>query len=169
MNLGVAPTSLWHILAVIPPVVLWRVGRADAERRHITRWHNSVLAVSIWEEVLFRGLVYGAILWLGGNAALAVVGSSLLFGLFHLRNLWWADKRQVLVSCLYTGLIVGPLLGLIRLWSGDIYLCILAHFLQNFMSMRMPGRAIPTDQFLAGKRSNQTRFERFFAGGWFNR
>ena len=95
----------------------------------------------------------------------AIVISSLLFGLFHLRNLWWADRRHVALNCLYTGLIVGPIFALVRFWSGDIYLGVLVHFLHNFINMRLAHNT-PTDEFLASKRPNQNWFERFFAGDW---
>jgi membrane protease YdiL (CAAX protease family) len=165
MPFGLIPSKFWHLLAIIPPIVLWWLVRPEAKRRHISRWHNASFAVSFWEEALFRGFGYGVILWLTNNVALTIVGSSLLFGLFHLRNFWWANRRQVFANCLYTGLIVGPIFALVRFWSGDIYLGILVHFLHNFVHMRF-AHDTPTDKSLESKRPNQNWFERLFAGDW---
>jgi len=162
---GLIPQSLWHLLAIIPPIVFWWLVRPWARKRHTVRWLNASLGVSLWEEVLFRGIIYGANLTLTHNTVVAIISSSLLFGLFHLRNLWWADRRRVTVNCLYTGLVAGPIFALVRLWSGDIYLCILVHFLHNLIHMKFAHNT-PTDEFLASKRSNQNWFERFFAGDW---
>jgi len=163
---GFIPQQPWHLLAVIPPVALWWVTRTWARDRHIIRWHNAVLAVSFWEEILFRGFIYGGIFALASSTIWAVILSSLLFGLFHLRNRWWADQRQLVMMCLYAGLFIGPLLALLRLWTGDIYLAILVHFMNNFIAMYR-SRTLPPDDYLAARIVNQTWFERLFSGDWF--
>lgn len=168
MNLGLIPLSYWHLLAAIPPVILWKLSLPKAKSRHVVGWHNASLAVSFWEEILFRGLVLGLVLDFSHSAILAIVISSILFGAFHLRNLWLADKKQVLLSCLYAGLFIGPVLAVVRIWSGDIYIGVLLHYLNNFVSMSM-SNSVPTDEFLVTKRHRQNWFERFFSGYWVHR
>ena len=63
---------------------------------------------------------------------------------------------------LYAGLIVGPLLGLLRWWSGDIYLGILVHFLNNYVSMRRR-KTWATDQYLESKLAERNWFEKLFS------
>jgi len=163
LDLGLWPQSPLHLLAVLPPLLLWWTSRSWARRQHITRWHNAVLAVSFWEEVLFRGVVYGSIMAPTHSAIWAIALSSLLFGLFHLRNLWWADRRRIAYTCLYAGLFVGPIFALLRWWSGDIYLSILAHFLNNYTTMRRAKQQLVTDDYLEARLDRRNWFEKLFS------
>lgn len=167
MSFGFYPTHLWHLLALLVPVLLWRTWLSASRKQSITTFHNSSLAVSYWEEVLFRGLVWGAVVVLWHSQLLALTISSLLFGLFHLRNLWWAPRRQVAWNCLYTGLVFAPLVGLVRWWSGDIYLGIAIHALHNSISMYgVATSKVPTDSYLSSQRHRMNWFERLFSGWW---
>jgi membrane protease YdiL (CAAX protease family) len=133
MNFGLLPSPIWHVVFPFAAIVLYFLRLQGAQKRKITQFYNSALAVSFWEEILFRGLVLGVILNMTQNVWWAIFTSSLLFGLFHLRNYWWADKKQLIRMCFYAGLIVGPLMGYARIITGDIYLGILLHFLNNFL------------------------------------
>jgi membrane protease YdiL (CAAX protease family) len=164
---GIVPTSIWHLLALVVPVVVWLVKRSEAKKRHITIFHNSSLAVSYWEELLFRGLLWGLVLTIWHDALAALVASSLLFGLFHLRNAWWSSRKQLLAQCLYTGLLFAPIVGGIRWWSGDIYFCIALHALHNHVSMYYTSKTtVPIDGYLRSRRHNMNWFERLFIGCW---
>ncbi len=133
MNFGLLPSQLWHLIFPIIALVLYFLGLQAAQKRKITRFYNSAIAVSFWEEILFRGLILGVILNVAHSGWWAIIISSILFGLFHLRNYWWANKKQLVRMCLYSGLIVGPVMAYVRFATGDIYLCILLHFLNNFL------------------------------------
>jgi membrane protease YdiL (CAAX protease family) len=153
-------------LWLLVPLLAWFATRKRAQAHHLTIWHNSALAVSFWEELLFRGLIYGGVVSATHSALAAIIVSSLLFGLFHLRNLWWAPRKQVLINCLYTGLLIGPLLALVRWWTGDLYLCIALHAIHNFASLITSTHRIPTDNFLLSRQDNMNWFERLFSGLW---
>lgn len=162
---GLYPAHVYSVLFLFVPLILWLVGLPRAKKRQLSIMHNSSFAVSFWEEILFRGIIFGLTLHVSDSLLAALIVSSLLFGLFHLRNLWWASPKQVLINCLYTGLILGPMLGLVRWWSGDIYLCIALHALHNFLSENFAANA-PTDRFLRSKQGSMNWFERFFSGFW---
>lgn len=158
---GFFPTSAWHLIFPILAIILWLFSFGVAKKRGVLRFYKSALAVSFWEEILFRGFIFAFILQATQNLILAVAISSLLFGVFHLRNLWWADWKRVLRMCLYTGLIVGPVLSLIRVETGDIYLGIFLHFLNNFLVvfplpfLKSFMQEVPRDTFLAMKRQHE--------------
>lgn len=165
-SFGLVPAHLWHLLALLVPVLLWRLKLGEARKQHIVVYHNSSMQVSYWEETLFRGIVWGLLLLVWNDALFALIVSSLLFGLFHLRNLWWASCKQVVFMCLYTGLVFGPVVGLIRWWSGDVYLAIAIHALHNFVNMYITKSKVPTDDFLRSQMPQMNWFERFFSGQW---
>lgn len=163
---GLIPTHPWHLLFLLVPVGMWWVTLPNAKQHHVTILHNSSLAVSYWEELLFRGLIFGAAASIWHSLWPALIVSSLLFGLFHLRNLWWLSGRQVLVNCLYAGLVFGPIVCLIRWWTGDIYLGIAIHAIHNLIIIRIPTKQRPTNKFLLSKEGNMNSFERLFSGFW---
>ncbi|HSX42722.1 MAG TPA: CPBP family intramembrane glutamic endopeptidase [Candidatus Saccharimonadales bacterium] len=170
MSYGIAPTDTWHLVALAVPLAVWQFKRSEAKKRRITIFHNSSLAVSYWEELLFRGLLWGLALEIWHNTLSALIISSLLFGLFHMRNAWWSSRKQLLAQCLYTGLIFAPIVGAVRWWSGDIYLGIALHSLHNFISMYYTQRSgVPTDDYLKSQRYKMNWFERFFSGFWLRR
>ena len=72
------------------------------------------------------------------NEIIALIFSSLLFGAAHMGNIWWAGWRRSWKTSVYAGLSAGPILGVIRLLYGDIYLGILLHFLHNLYIMLPP-------------------------------
>lgn len=165
---GLQPASTYHLLYLLVPLLLWFTTRPAAKKHGITIFHTASLAVSYWEEVLFRGLIFGLMDYIWHNAAAAIIVSSVLFGVFHLRNLWWLEPKKVLVNCLYTGLFFGPLVALVRWWTGDIYLGVAIHAAHNFLNEYMSSKT-PTDQFLLSKQANMNRFQQFFSAFWLRR
>lgn len=84
---------------------------------------GSCLMIPIAEELLFRGVVYGRLkLYIGGRAAL--IGSALLFGIFHVN----------LVQFLYAALL-GLLLAVLVEWTGYLYPAILGHIAANMAAV----------------------------------
>lgn len=80
------------------------------------------------------------IIYLWHSQLYALIGSSLIFGLAHMQTLWWAGWRRAWKTSTYAGFRAGPVFGLIRWLSGDIYLGILIHFLHNlFVMFPLPG------------------------------
>jgi membrane protease YdiL (CAAX protease family) len=164
---GILPKETWHLLWLLIPILVWWVTRQLAKRQNLSILHNSILAVSYWEELLFRGIIFGLVLSVWSSLWPALIVSSLVFGVFHLRNLWWSSRKQVLINCLYAGLVFGPIVGLVRWWQGDIYLGIAIHAIHNFAFFGTPAKAQqPTDKFLVSKQHNMNWFERFFSGFW---
>ncbi len=93
-------------------------------------------AVAVTEELLYRGVLYRALLeWRG--ARWAVVGSAVVFGAQHV----WAGP-------LIAGLVgIGLLWGAIRLRAGGITGLILVHGLYDFVAMEgWPDLAVPMDR-----------------------
>lgn len=92
--------------------------------------------VAVAEEVLYRGVLYRALLvWRG--AGWAVIGSAVIFGLQHA----WAGP-------LIAGLIgIGLLWGAIRLRAGGITGLIVVHGLYDLVAMEgWPGLTVSSDQ-----------------------
>jgi len=137
-DLGLYPThplSLYYPLGVLG---LWLLFLPFAYLRRITIFYNSSLKAAFGEEIIYRGIVYGTVMYLLHNELYALVISSLVFGLAHMGNLWWAGWRRAWHTTVHAGFRAGPVFGLVRWLSGDIYLGIAVHFLHNLFVMFPP-------------------------------
>lgn len=90
----------------------------------------SPLLAPIYEEIIFRGFILFGLLTIYPLIHAAVI-SSLLFGLWHLKNIFWEGPAGVIKQMAYAGLIIGPILTAITIWSGTIWLAVIVHYLNN--------------------------------------
>ncbi len=90
------------------------------------RWQLSIqamLVAPLSEELFFRGLVLGMLWHYTGRAWVAVAGSAVLFGAMH-------QPQDILPLC-----TMGLILGYIRVHTGSLSTCVLAHALFNSATM----------------------------------
>lgn len=96
------------------------------------------------EELLFRGAVFGLAEKVFGRPSrlpLAAIGiSSVLFGVQHLGYHGWHLSGAALTQVSYT-IVFGVLLGLLRDWSGSLWVPVAVHFANNLLTVlyRHPG------------------------------
>ncbi len=95
--------------------------------------HISVLFVPIYEEVIFRGLILGALIKVVSNKK-AIVLSSLLFGLWHLKNIFFLNIPDLAYQIAYAALFFGPLTAYIALKTKTIWLGVILHYLNNILA-----------------------------------
>ena len=91
----------------------------------------SILFVPIYEELVFRGILlkffeknYGVI------KALVVV--SVLFGLWHIKNIFWLDLSQLFRQIAYTTFIFSPFACWITLKTRSVWPAVILHYINNF-------------------------------------
>jgi membrane protease YdiL (CAAX protease family) len=90
-----------------------------------------ILFVPITEEILFRGFILGALERAYG-AIWAIVLSSLMFGLWHLKNTFWMTNDDLEGQILYCTFIFGPITAALALKLRTIWLGVILHYLNNF-------------------------------------
>lgn len=96
-----------------------------------------ILFVPITEEILFRGLILGA-LEKAYSRISAVTISSILFGLWHLKNTFWMTNGDLEFQMLYTAFIFGPITAAIALKLRSIWPGVVLHYLNNFPTELLP-------------------------------
>jgi membrane protease YdiL (CAAX protease family) len=139
-RVGLLPAHPISLLFPLATLAFWLLCLPIAYLRRVSIFYNASLRAAFVEEVVFRGLAYGLADVVTGSRIWALVVSSLLFGIFHMRNLWWAGWRRSWKMTKYAGFTGGPVLGLIRIFWGDIYLGIFLHFVHNFfVTLPLPG------------------------------
>lgn len=87
-----------------------------------------VLAVlpALGEEIAFRGMLQPSIIRLTGNIHVGIWVTAVLFSAFHFQFLGFVPR-----------LMLGALFGYIAAWSGNMWLPVLAHFINNGISALM--------------------------------
>lgn len=96
-------------------------------------WRVSTFLSSIYEEVIFRGFIlFGLLLFL--SQFWSVVISSILFGLWHIKNYKWQTKQQTIYQVVYTGLVFGPIASILTLWTGTIWIAVIVHYIHNLLA-----------------------------------
>ena len=91
---------------------------------------TSIFFVPIYEEVIFRGIILVGLMSTFTVLEAAII-SSLLFGLWHFKNIVY---HPVAFQTFYAGFIFGPIVTFVTLWSGTIWLAVIIHFLNNLIS-----------------------------------
>ena len=99
------------------------------------------LIVAVMEEILFRGFLFMFFLTLfqdkKNGAVYAILLSSIAFGAIHLVNIFSNPPMAVLAQVGYSFLL-GIVLSLVYLGSGNFVLPILGHFLFNALNDTIP-------------------------------
>ena len=96
---------------------------------------TSTFFVPIYEEVLFRGIIFVGLLGTY-SLVLAIIISSLLFGLWHLKNIFYHPGKELIYQMLHTGLIFGPIMAVITWYTGTIWLAVILHFCNNIIASK---------------------------------
>ena len=84
----------------------------------------------LYEEFLFRGILLGFLAMQFGRKA-CVVLSSLLFGMWHLKNFGNFEVWEVLHQVIYATFILGPLLALLALRARSFWPGVFVHLFSN--------------------------------------
>ena len=90
----------------------------------------NVLVNPIYEELIFRGWILGRLARWRSNG-LAIVVSSLLFGVLHLRNIYWLEPRALAGMMASAALVTGPLFAWVTLRCRSVWPAVILHYANN--------------------------------------
>lgn len=91
----------------------------------------SMLFVPIYEELIFRGVLLKFFESLYGKLG-AIALASVLFGLWHLKNIFWLDLQALGNQIAFTALVFGPIMAWITLRTRTLWPAVVLHYLNNF-------------------------------------
>ena len=93
----------------------------------------SILFVPIYEEIIFRGFIlFGLMKYYSWKKAIII--SSLLFGLWHFKNIFFLSQSELIYQILYTAFVFGPIVAYITIKSKNIWLAVIIHYLNNLLA-----------------------------------
>lgn len=95
----------------------------------------SALTTAIFEEFIFRGMLFNAFLLIFHKEKYGILWASImcssLFSLAHLNNLTHQSFISTVGQMIFA-LAFGLILSCLRIWSNSLNWCIIMHFLQDF-------------------------------------
>lgn len=94
--------------------------------------HWSFLFVPIYEEILFRGFILEALLKKYGKR-IAIIVSSFLFGIWHLKNFTHFSNFELFIQFMYTAFLAGPLAAYFAIKFQSIWIIVIIHYLHNLL------------------------------------
>lgn len=136
--------SWWALVGVVPSAVLVAGLALAARSREGVNWRLfaavfvGAVLVGIGEEVTFRGLVLGGLAQ-QFSLPVAVIGSSMLFGLMHSVNVLAGEPVKATVVQVILATIVGTMFGWTYVFSGgSLVLLVVLHCLHDFSLFAAP-------------------------------
>lgn len=126
------------------PFITFFSGRAtiDASPTVIAVYALSQLAVGFFEEVAFRGCIFTVVLQrckknrLG--AFLAIVISSVIFGIIHALNIFTGANPGAVVLQIGYSFLIGGMCSVVLLKTSNIWYCVILHAVYNFAGGVVP-------------------------------
>jgi len=89
-----------------------------------------LLFAPLLEELVFRGWILGQ-LRRRHSVVFGIVVSSLLFGLLHVRNIYWTPPADLARQMAYTGLVFGPVAAWVTLRCRSLWPAVVLHQLNH--------------------------------------
>lgn len=104
---------------------------------------NSIIAAifaPFAEEMFFRGWIIHSI---RGTNKEKVILSSLLFGLYHLKNLFILSPFALIYQVLFAGMIIGPVFAVARIKTNSLFSPIALHGINNTIGLTLTEKFLP--------------------------
>lgn len=131
LNLGIKPSNNLSLVFLLTTLVFAVIGVKYAIKKKVLYLYFGGVYASFMEEILYRSILFALTLRLFNNQWISLIITSILFGTWHLKNYYWSGKKGIISQFLYTALIYGPIFSLMRIFTGDIYLAVLFHFITD--------------------------------------
>lgn len=132
---GILPTQLQIaiILLLFVAMALYRYRIRSSLTREQDQYsvHFTHMFAPIYEEIIFRGLILQGLLTLY-SATEAIIISSIIFGLWHLKNIFVSPKKKVLYQVLYAGVVFSPVVSWLMIVTHTIWIGVIIHYFNNF-------------------------------------
>lgn len=93
-----------------------------------------IFMAPIYEELIFRGLLLTALTKFY-SIKNAIIISSIIFGLWHLKNLFYFPTTDmVIIQVVYAAVIIGPITSFITIKTKNVWLSVIFHYLNNIIA-----------------------------------
>lgn len=130
--LGISGDLQLAIVALLYGLITWMYFLEYKETGKVAGYNPgvSLLFVPIYEEMIFRGIFLKYFKTQYGNLQ-SILIVSILFGLWHFKNIFWLSSDALISQIAYTSLIFSPILAWITIKTRSIWPAVILHYLNN--------------------------------------
>ena len=119
------------LLLFISTTYLLDKGKSKLSRKsQNSSYYFGFMCAPIYEEAIFRGVFFAYFLSTF-NFYEGVILSSLIFGLWHYKNVFFKGNRLAIRQVIYTGIVYGPIFALVTYYTGTIWIAVILHYVNN--------------------------------------
>lgn len=95
--------------------------------------NNFIYLAPIYEEIIFRWFILWALLKCTSTKK-SIIYSSILFWIWHLKNIFYLDIWNLLYQIIYAWVFIGPILAYITIKTKTIWSAVILHSLNNLLA-----------------------------------
>jgi membrane protease YdiL (CAAX protease family) len=121
------------VLFLLQVFVQYKVFKKKNTFSHNYPVNTFLLFAPIYEEIIFRGFLFFGLVSIFG-----VLGSALinlfLFSIWHIRSMFYMSFKKVIKQMTWTGLVIGPICLIFTYYTGNIWLAVIFHYLNNILA-----------------------------------
>ncbi len=121
------------LLFIIQVLVQYKIFKKKNTFSHNYPVNTFLLFAPIYEEIIFRGFLFFGLINIFGILGSALI-NVFLFAIWHLRSIFYMSWKKVLYQITYTGLIFAPISLILTYYTGNIWLAVIFHYLNNILA-----------------------------------
>ncbi len=121
------------ILFIVQTVVQYKVFKTKGTLSHGYPVNTFLMFTPIYEEIIFRGVLFFGLITTFGVLGSAVI-NAILFGLWHIRSIFFMSQKKVVIQILYTTFIIGPICLYATYTTGNIWFAVVIHYINNILA-----------------------------------
>jgi len=101
-----------------------------------TSYYLEILFAPIYEEIIFRGIIF-VVLLNKVKLKKAIIYTSIIFGLWHLKNIFFLDRQNLIGQIIYTGTIFSSIMCYITYKTKTIWIATILHYINNISAFTL--------------------------------
>ncbi len=120
-------------LFAIQTIVQYRIFKKRRTLSHGYPVNTFLMLAPIYEEIIFRGFLFFGLIPVFGVLGSAII-NAILFGLWHIRSIFFMPEKKVIIQILYTTLVIAPVCLYATHVTGNIWIAVIIHYLNNILA-----------------------------------
>ena len=121
------------ILYIIQVYVQYKIFKTKNTLSHGYPVNTFLMFAPIYEEIIFRGILFFGLIPMFGVVGSGII-NAVLFGLWHIRSIFFMPSKKVISQVLYTTLFIAPICLYATYITGNIWLAVIIHYINNILA-----------------------------------
>ena len=121
------------LLFIIQTIVQYRIYKTKGTLSHGYPVNTFLMFAPLYEEIIFRGVLFFELISVFGLVGSAII-NAILFGVWHIRSVFFMSPKKVTTQVLYTMFIIAPICLYTTYITGNIWLAVIIHYINNILA-----------------------------------